>query len=252
MLIKTHLLYLVRTQKLAILLALGVLVGILGPVLARYLNELISWAFLREGIDLHFGTQVPTIIDGYIQVSAQILEIYTLAILFILGSTLHYESHYRFSETYWATPVNKWKHGLTKALMGFIVIGLGLLMVGMTSAFYLRLLFDGFEWNRLFIILFPLLFYILVIYSFMVLVYSQVHRLSITMASGLLVYFIFSLLANFQLPIFKYFPARLSQIGVKYVIGEASLNEYFILISVSLGVLGVMMGMGLTFWKKHR
>lgn len=252
MLMKTQFKYLVRTQKLAIIAAVSVIIGILAPVLARYQNELIAWAFSLEGINIDWGFSEPTIKDGLIQVHSQVIELYTLVFIFVLGSLLNLENHYRFSETYWATPIDKFKHGGAKAIAGVGLITFGLLIVGGVSAIYLNLFFDGFSWLDLGYILFPLWLVIILIYAGMVLSYSLYHRLSVSIITGFSVYFVLTLLSGLRGPFFKYFPSRLTQIGVNYVGSGETSNETWMVIIISLSLMVILFGLSFQLWRKHR
>lgn len=252
MLIKTQIKYLIRTQKLAIIIAVSIFIGILAPVLARYQNELIAWAFATEGIEIDWGFLSPSIEDGWIQVHSQVLEIYMFIHIFILGSLLNLENHYRFSETYWATPINRFKHGGTKIMVGMSLITLGLMIVGAVSSIYLNLFFDGFNWMDLGYILFPLWLIMVMIYSGMVLIYSIYHRFSLSIISGIALYFVLTLFSGFRGMFFAYFPSRLTQIGVNYVISGETPNETRFVVLISLLIIVIFWGISFKWWKKHR
>lgn len=245
--IKKELLEQVRTYRLWILLAVAVLFGMMSPLLAKLMPELIA-SMNMEGMVVQIPE--PTVYDAYAQFFKNFTQMGILAILLIFGGTLS-------GELSRGTLINILAKGLPRrtVVLSKYVAAVILWTIAYTLAFatdygYTLYLFPGAEVKNLFFSLFCLWLFVCFVIS-LILLSSTIAPGNfgglILSGAGLVVMLMISILPGAE----KYNPITLASVNILLLNGGKEVSQLIPVVSVTfLLTFSCLLASVLVFEKK--
>lgn len=197
-----------RTQRVLILLGLGVFLGLLSAVTARYLPEILAFALALDGLE---NIPIPdaTVREAYAQLIGNLSQLYMMMLLFVFASYVHYEARSGYAETYYTLPFTKMDHVVSKTLVMFVLLVVSVYFSALWFGVYTQLLFGEMAWARLFIAMIPMITLFYLFYGLTVLAYTLTQRFSFSLLITFFVYFGLITLTMFEGEAFSFFPQAL-------------------------------------------
>lgn len=232
-LLRYDVLYMRRTTKIIIMLALGIFLAGLSVLTAKYMNELMAIAFAQEGIE---GVEIPepTVGDAYVQFYSNMQQIFFLVFLFIGGAFFSRDFTKGTDQWIFARPVNRVHYLLSRTL---VLHALGLASLIVSGAFFLYatyFLFPEVDVGRFMVSLAIFYLFILFFTQLMLALVTVFARMLWPMLITIVLLFILSIFSSINEGVFKYIPSRLGNHALDFVTGGADGSEVLIASGVGL------------------
>ena len=227
-------LYMRKTTKIIIMLALGIFLAGLSVMTARYMNELMAIAFAQEGIE---GIDIPepTVGDAYMQFYSNMQQIFFLVFLFIAGAFFSRDFTKGTDQWIFARPVDKFKYLMSKTLL---IHALGIVSLIASGGFFLYatfFLFPEVDFSR-FLVSMAIFYVFLLFFTQMLLALVALFgRMLWPMLITIIMLFILSIFSGIGQGAFKYIPSRLGSYALEFLMGEADTGE--VLIATATGLV---------------
>ncbi len=215
-LLKYDVLFLRRTAKVIVFPALIVLISIISPLTAKYMNQILASFLEGSGVQIDFPD--PVALDSYVQYISDLNEIVLLVVLFVSVSIFIRDKTKDLMPLIFSKPVSRTKYLLSKYISFSTLLFVSLLLGYLVFTYYTYVLFD-----KVFLIegLVALLVYFLYLLFLMsiALVMSVLFRTYImAILMTFLAYIGFSILSIFEnVNILEYFPNLLNNYGISYI-----------------------------------
>lgn len=232
-LLKYDALYMRRTTKIIIMLALGIFLAGLSVLTAKYMNELMAFALAQEGIE---GIDIPesTVEDAYVQFYSNMQQIFFLVLLFIGGAFFSRDFTKGTDQWIFARPVNRVHYLLSRTL---VLHALGLASLIVAGGFFLYatyFLFPEVDVGRFLVSLAVFYVFILFFTQFMLALVTVFARMLWPMLITIVLLFVLSIFSGIDEGGFKYIPSRLGNHALELVRGQADGSEVLIASGVGL------------------
>lgn len=199
-----------RTQRVLILLGLGIFLGLLSAVTARYLPEILEFALAMDGLE-NFPLPEATIMEAYAQYVSNLSQLYMMMLLFVFASYLHFEARSGYAETYYTLPFTKMDHVFSKTLVMFVILVVSVYVSALLFGLYAQLLFGEMAWGRLLLAMIPMITLFYLFYALTLLAYTFTKRFSFSLLITFFLYFALITLMMFEGEAFSFFPQALFQ-----------------------------------------
>lgn len=217
-----------RTSRGFILLALFVFFAILGPITAKYTNELIS--LLASGVDLTFPT--PTLLDSWVQFFKNTTSLCLIVYLIIMTGSVASEKNKGSIMLVLTKKTTRLNFLFSKFLGGAILFTICYVLSIVISAVYTQILFQSWYYDGLGVSLFMI--WLLGLFFDALAIFMSVVSKSPTTAAllGFSAYAIFSLL-NIIRDFPKYNPAGSISIVNQIMTGVYSTTDNLIQLGIT-------------------
>lgn len=237
---------LIRTYRLLVSAVLLIFFGLISPLLARYMRDLM--ALIPDVGDLSSIIPPPTIMDAVIQYVKYMTQFgLLLALFFGMGSVAH-EKETGTAGMILVKPIPRSVFILAKFIALSLLFLVSLSLAGLGCYYYTYLLFDALDlvgW----LLLNGLLVLQLLVYTAITLLCSTLMRTQIaaggTAVGTLIIMSIFSAIPGWN----KYFPGELSNWGTRLLNGEAQAS--WIALIVSIAIISASLSIAIISFKRQ-
>ncbi len=233
-LLRYDLLYMKRTTKIIIMLAVGAFIAFLSILTARYMNELMAMAFEQEGIE-GITLPDPTVEDAYIQFYSNMQQIFFLVYLFIAGAFFSRDFTKGTDHWMFARPVSKFKYLMSRTLVVHALGVVSLLTAGVFFLYGSYFLFPEVDTLRFLASL--VVFYVFVLFftQMLLALVTLFGRMLWPMLITIAMLFVLGIFSGIEAGAFKYIPSRLGNYAMELLLHEATIRE--VTIAAGIGLL---------------
>lgn len=249
-LIKYDVYYMRRTTKIIIMVALGIFLAGLSVMTAKYLNELMAFAFAQEGVE-GIDFPEPTVNDAYIQFYSNMQQIFFLVFIFIAGAFFSRDFTKGTDQWLFSRPVNKTHFLLSRIL---VIHALGLIALFVSGGFFLYASFFLFpEVESLKFLISMAIFYgfILFFTQCLLMLVTLFGRMLWPMLITVVLLFVLNIFSSINEGSFKYIPSRLADYALGYLIEDLPTREILLTSGIGLAFAMVFTFLAMVFLKKQ-
>ncbi len=243
-LLKYDFYYLQKTSKFIIFPVLLVLLAIISPLTARYLNEILAYTLEGTGIVIDLGT--PVVLESYSQYIGNLYELYLYVIIFVAVGMFINDKTKGLLPLIISKPISRDKYILSKYISLNILIFVSLFIGYFVFDYYTFFLFNEIDMVGMFYA--TLLFFVYILYTTSIALFAATHTksyiLAIVSTFGIILFL--GALKLWEVGILKYIPGYLMNnmiailtdtFVVKDVIYNVLLTLLFSLIFVILSII---------------
>lgn len=231
-LLKYDFYHLRKTSKFIVFPVVIVIFAILGPITARYMNQILDLALAESGIDIVLTD--PVVMDSYLQYIGNLYETILFVILFVGVGFFIKDKTKGLIPLVLSKPINKTKYLLSKYISLSILILASLLLGYLVFSYYTFYIFN--EIDMIGVLLTTFLFFIYILYILSISLFTAIHfksyLASVSVTFG--IYILTSMLTIFEVSIFKYLPGFISNNSVDILIGQEVVGDVIINAGVTL------------------
>lgn len=246
-LLKKELMEYLKTSKFIVLIALFTFFAILSPLLAKYINELLSLV----STDVAISLPDPTYADAWLQYYKNMTSLCLIVFMIIMTGTIAQEKNKGSIMLVLTKKVSRFDFVFSKFLAGIIIYTVLFLVSLVISSAYTYYLFDSFSYDGLTISL-VLMWLMGIFYAAMAIFASIIAKTPTTAALfGFVGYAVFNLL-NIATGLQKYNPAGASSLVNTILVGASSNSDNWIcVIATTLGIVIAFLGGYMIFRKQE-
>ncbi|MCK5761993.1 MAG: ABC transporter permease subunit [Candidatus Izimaplasma sp.] len=203
-LLKYDFYYLLKTSKFIVFPVLLVLLAIISPLTARYLNEILAYTLEGTGIVIDLGT--PTVIESYSQYIGNLYELYLYVIIFVAIGMFINDKTKGLLPLILSKPISRTKYILSKYISISVLILVSLIIGCFVFDYYTYYLFDEIDMVGMFYV--TLLYFVYIIYVLSITLFSATYTKSYVLAlvTSLGIMLFFGALRLWEVGILKYIP----------------------------------------------
>ena len=219
-LLKYDFYYLQKTSKFIIFPVLLVLLAIMSPLSAKYLNEILKAALEGSGIVMEFGE--PTVFDSYMQYFGNVYEIYLYVIIFVAVGMFIGDKTKGLLPLILSKPINRTKYIFSK-FISFGLLVLASLFIGyFVFDYYTYFLFDEVDMLGMFYS--TLLYFIYIIYIMSMAMFAATHSKSyivaVVITFGGMIFFGLLKILEPLIKVLEYLPGAILENIIKVLIAD--------------------------------
>ncbi|MBN2604613.1 MAG: hypothetical protein JXR62_02160 [Bacilli bacterium] len=241
--------YLKRTSKFIIFPVVIIILAVLSPLTARYLNEILAFSLGDQAGMFNFPD--PVVFDSYVEYLSNLSDIYLYVIIFIGVGTFINDKTKGLYPLILSKPINRVKYLLSKYMTLSSLIFVSLMVGMLVFSFYTYYIFG--EVDLLNVFLLSLLYFIYVELILAIAMFSAMYFKSyitavmITFAGYILV----SLINVFSFEFLKYMPGMISSNIIQVISNSASTPDVIYNVVVTLVITGLLVVLSITKFKKY-
>ncbi len=240
-LLKYDFYYLQKTSKFIIFPVLLVMLAIMSPLTARYLNEILAYTLEGSGIVIDLGT--PTVIESYSQYIGNLYELYLYVVIFVAVGMFINDKTKGLLPLIISKPISRTKYIVSKYLSLNILL-LGSLVIGyFVFDYYTFFLFDEIDMLGMFYA--TLLFFVYLLYVTSITLFSATHTksylLAIITTFGIILFL--GALKLWEVGILKFIPGYLMNNIIKILMNTAETTDiiYNVLLTLAISIVFVIL-----------
>lgn len=238
---------LVRTNKIIVLPAVLIFIGILSPISAKVMPELVK--HLAQGINISINP--PTIKDSYIQFLKNLNQMVIIVLLLLnAGMIVDEKSNGSFGLLF-SKPISKINFILVKFITRITLILISLSLGSIVFIFYTQILFKGFDIKSFIISMFLFFIYSVAFTSLALFVSVASNSYALATIFSFLGFMIFSLISLFEDKITKFTPVGLSNAQTAILINDIKYNDLSICIISNLVIILLFVFASIITFKKQ-
>ncbi len=248
-LLKYDFYYLKKTSKFIVFPIVIILIAIISPLSAKYLNELLEFTLQGTGIAINFPT--PTVYDSYIQYFGNLYEIYLYVIIFIAVGMFIGDKTKGLLPMILSKPINRTKYILSKYISISILIFISLIFGYIVFDYYTYFLFD--EIYMIGMLYGSLLYFVYILFILSLALFAATHFKTYLM--GIVItfggYLLFSILGIFEVSVFKYLPAAILNNIVKVLFEDSEVREILLNVSCTFAITLIFISLSILRFRKQ-
>lgn len=248
-LLKYDFYYLQKTSKFIIFPVLLVMLAIISPLTARYLNEILAYTLEGSGIVIDIGT--PTVIESYSQYIGNLYELYLYVIIFVAVGMFINDKTKGLLPLIISKPISRTKYILSKFISLNILLFVSLFIGYFVFDYYTFFLFD--EINMLGMFYATLLFFVYILYVTSITLFAATHTksyiLAIVTTFGIILFL--GALKLWEVGILKYIPSYLMNNIIAILTDTAELKVIIYNIILTLGLSIMFIGLSIIRFRKQ-
>jgi|LGVF01.2.fsa_nt_gb ABC-2 type transport system permease protein len=248
-LLKYDFYYLQKTSKFIIFPVLLVLLAIMSPLTARYLNEILAFTLEGTGIIIDLGS--PTAFESYSQYIGNLYELYLYVILFVAVGMFINDKTKGLLPLIISKPISRTKYILSKFITLNILIFVSLFIGYFVFDYYTFFLFDEIDMLGMFYV--TLLYFVYIIYVTSIALFSATHTksyiLAIVTTFGVMIFI--GALKLWQVGILKYIPGYILNNMIELLLGVAETKEIIFNVLLTLGISSVFIVLSVIKFRKQ-
>ncbi len=248
-LLKYDFYYLQKTSKIIIFPVLLVMLAIISPLTARYLNEIL--AFTLKGSGIIVDSTTPTVMESYSQYIGNLYELYLYVIIFVAVAMFISDKTKGLLPLIISKPISRTKYLLAKYFSLNLLL-LGSLLIGSFVFDYYTYFIFG-EVDILGMFYGTLLFFVYIIYitaiTLFASTYSKSYLLAIVTSFGIMLFF--GALRLFEVGILKYIPSYLMDNIIAILTDTAKVSSIIYNLIFTLTISVVFIGLAITRFRKQ-
>ena len=250
-LLKYDFYYLHKTSKFIIFPVLLVLLAIMSPLSAKYLNEILKAALEGSGIVMEFGE--PTVFDSYMQYFGNVYEIYLYVIIFVAVGMFIGDKTKGLLPLILSKPINRTKYIFSK-FISFGLLVLASLFIGyFVFDYYTYFLFDEVDMLGMFYS--TLLYFIYIIYIMSMAMFAATHSKSyivaVVITFGGMIFFGLLKILEPLIKVLEYLPGAILENIIKVLTDAASIQDIIFNILFTLAISTVFMTLSIIRFRKQ-
>jgi len=248
-LLKYDFYYLQKTSKFIIFPVLLVLLAIMSPLTARYLNEILAFTLEGTGIIIDLGS--PTAFESYSQYIGNLYELYLYVIIFVAVGMFINDKTKGLLPLIISKPISRTKYILSKFITLNILILVSLFIGYFVFDYYTFFLFDEIDMLGMFYA--TLLFFVYIIYVTSIALFSATHTksyiLAIVTTFGVMLFI--GALKLWQVGILKYIPGYIINNMIEMLLGVAETKVIIFNVLLTLGISSVFIVLSVIKFRKQ-
>ena len=246
--VKYDLWYLQRTSKFIVIGMLGVLLTGMSVLTARFMNEIMAFAFKQEGLEVPLFED-PTAYDSYVQFYGNFTQIFLLVLLFVSIAYFTFDSSRGHYPLIFSKPFDRKQYVLIKSILISLTVLVALVVSGLFFSYYTIVLFDGFEWGKFWLSL--LIYYIFLLLILHVGLYFSMLLKSYMMpvVYTLIIFFGFSILTTIDFGFLQYMPWNLVNVPLEMLANELTVGESLVSAVIGVALIAVLLILSMRTFK---
>jgi len=248
-LLKYDFYYLQKTSKFIIFPVLLVLLAIMSPLTARYLNEILAFTLEGTGIIIDLGS--PTAFESYSQYIGNLYELYLYVIIFVAVGMFINDKTKGLLPLIISKPISRTKYILSKFITLNILILVSLFIGYFVFDYYTFFLFDEIDMLGMFYA--TLLFFVYIIYVTSIALFSATHTksyiLAIVTTFGVMLFI--GALKLWQVGILKYIPGYIINNMIEMLLGVVETKVIIFNVLLTLGISSVFIVLSVIKFRKQ-
>ena len=233
-LLKYDFYYLQKTSKFIIFPVLLVLLAIMSPLTARYMNEFL--ALVLEGSGMEITLPDPVVFDSYSQYISNLYEIYLLVIMFVAVGMFINDKTKGLLPLILSKPISRTKYIFSKFISLSVLIFVSLIIGCLVFDYYTFFLFDEVDMLGMFYSM--LLYFVYVIYIMSLSLFCATHFKSYILAIVLVFggWMFIGALSIIDWTIFNYLPGYILTNIIKLLMDSEVTKDIILTVLVTLGI----------------
>jgi len=248
-LLKYDFYYLHKTSKFIIFPVLLVLLAIISPLTAKYINEFLALMLAGTGVEMVLGD--PVVFDSYSQYIGNQYEIYLLVIMFVAVGMFINDKTKGLLPLILSKPISRTKYILSKFISLSVLIFVSLFIGYFVFDYYTFFLFDEVDMLGMFYA--TLLFFVYVIYIMSIAMFASTHSKSYILAIVITFggWMFFGIIRIFNWGIFNYLPGEIV-VNIIEVLAKVPVTKDILLnLLVTLGISSVLLLISVLRFKRQ-
>ena len=248
-LLKYDFYYLHKTSKFIIFPVLLILLAIMSPLTAKYMNEFLALMLEGTGIDMQLGE--PVVFDSYAQYIGNQYEIYLLVIMFVAVGMFINDKTKGLLPLILSKPISRTKYIISKFITLSVLIFVSLFIGYFVFDYYTYFLFG--EVDMLGMFYGTLLYFVYVIYIMSIAMFSATHFKSYILAIVVTFggWMFIGALGIINWGIFNYLPGSIIEHIIE-ILAEAPITKDILLtILVTLGISSILLLLSVLRFRKQ-
>lgn len=241
--------YLKRTSKFIVFPVVIMLLAVLSPLTARYLNEILVFAMGDQASQFTFPD--PVVFDAYVEYLGNLSDIYLYVIIFIGVGTFINDKTKGLYPLILSKPINRVKYLISKYITLSSLIFVSLMIGMLVFSFYAYYIFG--EVDLLNVFLLSLLYFtyvelILGIAMFSAMFFkSYITAVMVTFGG----YILISIINIFGFEFLKYMPGMISKNIIDVVSNASNTTDVILNVVVTLIIAGLLIFVSINKFKKY-
>ncbi len=248
-LLKYDFYYLLKTSKLIIFPVVLVLLAIMSPLTARYLNEILAFSLEGTGIVIDLGT--PTVFESYSQYIGNLYELYLYVIIFVSIGMFIGDKTKGLLPLIISKPICRTKYILSKYISLSILILVSLLIGYFVFDYYTFFLFEEIDMLGMFYV--TLLFFVYILYVLSIALFSATHTKSYVLALvttvGIMMFI--GILKLWEVGILKYIPGYIINNMIEVLSDVSEVKTVIFNVLLTLGLSSVFIVLSVIKFRKQ-
>ncbi|MCK5388669.1 MAG: ABC transporter permease [Candidatus Izimaplasma sp.] len=248
-LLKYDFYYLQKTSKFIIFPVLLVLLAIMSPLTARYLNEILAFTLEGTGIVIDLG--IPTVFESYSQYIGNLYELYLYVIIFVAIGMFINDKTKGLLPLIISKPISRTKYILSKFISLNVLILISLFVGYFVFDYYTFFLFDEIDMLGMFYV--TLLYFVYIIYVTSIALFSATHTKSyiLSVVTTLGIMLLIGALKLWQVGILKYIPGYLINNMIELLMDIADTKVIIYNVLLTLGISSVFIILSILKFRKQ-
>ncbi len=250
-LLKYDFYYLLKTSKFIVFPVVLILIAIMSPLSAKYLNEILAVAFEGSGIVMEFGE--PTVFDSYMQYFGNVYEIYLYVIIFVAVGMFIGDKTKGLLPLILSKPINRTKYIFSKFISFGLLVLVSLFIGYFVFDYYTYFLFDEVDMLGMFYT--TLLYFVYIIYIISMAMFASTHSKSYILAvvitfGGMILFGLLRVLDPI-IKVLEYLPGSILENIINVLTGDATMENILYNILLTLGISTVFMTLSIIRFRKQ-
>lgn len=248
-LLKYDFYYLQKTSKFIIFPVLLVLLAIMSPLTARYLNEILAATLEGSGIVIELGE--PVVFDSYAQYIGNLYELYLYVIIFVAIGMFINDKTKGLLPLILSKPISRTKYIFSKFISLSALILVSLFIGYFVFDYYTYFLFEEIDMQGMFYT--TLLYFVYIIYVLSISMFSATHTKSYILAvvSTLGIMLLVGALRLWEVGILLYIPGYIMDNMVKVLMEEQVTKDIVYNVLLTLGISSIFMLLSVLRFRKQ-
>ena len=248
-LLKYDFYYLQKTSKFIIFPVLLVLLAIMSPLTARYLNEILAFTLEGTGIVIDLG--IPTVFESYSQYIGNLYELYLYVIIFVAIGMFINDKTKGLLPLIISKPISRTKYILSKFISLNVLILISLFVGYFVFDYYTFFLFDEIDMLGMFYV--TLLYFVYIIYVTSIALFAATHTKSyiLSVVTTLGIMLLIGALKLWQVGILKYIPGYLINNMIELLMDIADTKVIIYNVLLTLGISSVFIILSIFKFRKQ-
>ena len=240
-LLKYDFYYLQKTSKFIIFPVLLVMLAIMSPLTARYLNEILAYTLEGTGIVIDLG--MPTVIESYSQYIGNLYELYLYVVIFVAAGMFINDKTKGLLPLIISKPISRTKYIVSKYLSLNIFLLISLLIGYFVFDYYTFFLFSEIDMIGMFYA--TLLFFVYLLYVTSITLFSATHTksylLAIITTFGIILFL--GALKLWEVGVLKFIPGYLMNNIISILMNTAETSDiiYNVLLTLAISIVFVVL-----------
>lgn len=218
-LLKYDFLYMKKTSKILVFLVLGVFLSGLSVLTARYLNDILKFAFEQEGLG---GIVLPdvTVMDAYVQFHSNFQQIFFFVLIFVGISFINHDASKGYDVWILSRPVKRYEYLLSKTIVLNTLVFVTLVVSAVVFAYYTYFIFDEFAYGRFSLGLLMFMVFTKMFTQIFLLLGVIFRQTLLPVILSFVLFFTLSALSAIEWSVFKYLPGNLLSMPLSLFNGD--------------------------------